>query len=190
MNAGELERRLAEQRVTLAAFVRENARGLLRRETEDDLIQGIHAHALRVAERVEWRSDREFTGWLHTLARQHLADRWRHYLAARRDAGVVLRLTSSPADSAAASSAAREPPSSSVGPATFAARREQLLLAEKALRLLSERDRQLVRWMSEGVALEEVATRLGVAYDAAKRARQRAIERFRQTFELIARPVD
>ena len=185
MNEIELARKLDQHRSALRAFVRAHAGALLRRESEDDLLQGIELHAVRVASRVEDRGNAEFFGWLCTLARQHFANRLRHHLAARRDAGALLRITRS---GSGESSGVREPMSGSAGPATFAARRERLLLAEKALRLLSERDRALVRWMSEDVSLEEVATRLGLAYDAAKRARQRAIERFKATYELIADP--
>lgn len=185
MNGDELARRLAEHRPALLAFVRAHAGALLRRESDSDLAQGVELLAVRGAERVEYRGEAEFRGWLFALARQHFANRYRHHLAARRDAGVLLRLTRSGSETAGG---APEPSSGSAGPATFAARRERLLLAEKALRLLSERDRDLVRWMSEDVSLEDVASRLGLAYDAAKRARQRAIERFKATFELIAGP--
>jgi DNA-directed RNA polymerase specialized sigma24 family protein len=72
------------------------------------------------------------------------------------------------------------------GPSTFAARREMIALAARALDLLLPRDRDLVRWSSEGVPLEEQADRLGIAYEAVGKARQRAVERFKKTFALVS----
>ena len=71
------------------------------------------------------------------------------------------------------------PAAQSAGPATFAERREQVGLAMKALDQLPERDRKLMEWHAADVPLEEIALRLGIAYDAAKHARQRALEKFR-----------
>jgi hypothetical protein len=61
-----------------------------------------------------------------------------------------------------------------------------IALAVRALDLLLPRDRDLVRWSADGVPLDEQAERLGVAYEAAGKARQRAIERFRKTFALVS----
>jgi DNA-directed RNA polymerase specialized sigma24 family protein len=62
-----------------------------------------------------------------------------------------------------------------------------LKLALEALATLLPKDRDLVRWSSEAVPLEEQAERLGISYDAAKQARLRALERFRKAYELSTR---
>jgi hypothetical protein len=62
-----------------------------------------------------------------------------------------------------------------------------LKLAIEALATLLPKDRDLVRWSSEDVPLEEQAKRLGVSYDVAKQARLRALERFRKAYALATR---
>ena len=176
---------LAKQTARLRGFVRQESKGLLRHESEDDLVQGVHIHALSVADRFEYRSEKEFIAWLFTVARQHIVNRRRYWSAARRDGGNLLRVT---AAGATTTSRPRgiDPQASMAGPGTMADRREQLALATQVVSLLSERDRKLIQWMSEDLPLEEVASRLGLTYDAAKRARLRAIDRFRATFELLS----
>lgn len=174
---------LEAHRARLSGFVRKEGKGVLRYESEDDLVQGIHVHALAVSDRFEYRSEGEFIAWLFTVARQHLVNRQRYWSAARRDGGNMLRVTSSGADSSASSGVI--PAGSRTGPGTIAGRREQLALATKVVALLSERDQLLIQWMTEDVALEEVGERLGMSYEAAKKARGRAMERFRATFELV-----
>lgn len=78
---------------------------------------------------------------------------------------------------------------SQTGPPTFAARREQLVLAAKATALLLPRDRKLVEWSSQGVSLNEMTTRLGVGIDNVTRARSRPLKRLRKTHELALRKV-
>jgi hypothetical protein len=94
--------------------------------------------------------------------------------------GRMLRLT----DSGSGSRRGRaEPSSSRTGPATFANRLEQLVIATRALALLMPRDRDIMNCSP----IEEQAARLGLSYDSAAKARLRALERFRKTFELMAR---
>ncbi len=164
-------------RESLKRFVEREARGLLAHESADDLVQGVHLRALRAAEQYVHRGEREFLGFLATLARRHIADRHEHWSAMRRSAGSILRVTLSPPSQAGAGGA--NPAAQSAGPATFAERREQVGLAMKALDQLPERDRKLMEWHAADVPLEEIALRLGIAYDAAKHARQRALEKFR-----------
>ena len=82
--------------------------------------------------------------------------------------------------------AAPEPAGTVTGPSTFAMRREQLSLAVRVLEALLPRDRDLVRWSSEGVSLEEMARRLDIGYAAAQRAHLRALSRFRDAFALAS----
>jgi len=179
----DLSALLERNRARLVGFVRGEGKQVLRFESEDDLVQGIHVHALAVEEHFEYRSDNEFIAWLFTVARQHIVNRQRYWSAARRDGGNMLRVTSGGGNSSVSSGI--RPAASQTGPGTLAGKREQLALATKVVGLLSERDQRLIQWMSEDVPLEEVAERLDLTYDAAKRARLRAMERFRQTFELI-----
>lgn len=173
----DLREQLDFHRESLKRFVEREARGLFAHESADDLVQGIHLRALQAASQYVHRSEREFLGFIATLARRHIADRHEHWTALRRSAGTLLRITlSPPADSAPGV----QPASLSAGPATFAARREQIGLAVKALDQLAERDRQLIEWQTADVPIEEIAKRLGVTYDAAKHARQRAIEKFQE----------
>lgn len=178
---------LAGHDALLLRFMRREAAGLLRYEAAEDLVQGVHARALAEAGRFEFRSVEEFKGWLLTLARRHVADRHDHWSALKRGSGRIVRLTLS-GDRTGDAAATPPPADSSPGPSSFAARREQLVLAARALAVLLPRDRQLVQWMSEDVPLAEQAARLGLAYDAAQRAARRALDRFRKAFRLISRP--
>lgn len=185
----ELTKLIDQHEDRLRGFVRSEAKGLLRYESEDDLVQGIHVHALSVAERFEYRSEREFIAWLFTVARQHVVNRLRYWSAERRDGGDLLRITAAGGTRVDATRGV-EPAASMTGPGTGAGRREQLALAAKVIATLAERDQKLIQWMSEDVPLEEVARRLGLGYEAAKRARLRAMERFRVAFEDAQKPRD
>jgi DNA-directed RNA polymerase specialized sigma24 family protein len=185
--AARLAHGLAAHHEALLAFMRRHARGLLRFESAEDLVQGTHARALAEAERFEFRGDQELGAWLLTLARRHVADRHDHWSALKRGSGRVARLTWSGADSTAGGGA---PPVAAAGPgpSTFASRRELLVLAARALAVLLPRDRQLVQWASEDVPVAEQAERLGIGYDAAQRAGLRALERFRKAYRLVSAP--
>jgi len=175
---------LVRHRGRLAAWIAREGSGLLKFESCEDLVQGVCEHALRVASRFEFRGEERFVAWLFEVARQRLADRNRYWSAFKRGSARVLRLTWTGL-SDTAGGRERVPSSTATGPATVAARREQLALAARALALLSERDRKLVRWLSEGVAIEEQAQRLELSADSTRRASSRALERFRKTFEAI-----
>ena len=77
----------------LAFAQREAGVPLLRFETADDLVQGVHQEVLRCATRFEWRSEKEFLGWVFTVARRCLSARRAHWFALKRNRGKVLRLT-------------------------------------------------------------------------------------------------
>ena len=176
-----LEALLERQRSALHALVEREASGVLRFEAPEDLVQGIMIRAL--GSRFEYRDEIQAQAWLRVLARRHIADRHAHWSALRRGSGKVLRLTWSDAST----NAVRAPADSLSGPASFAERRELIELATKALHTLPERDRNLVRWMSQGVDLQEQAERLNLPYGACQRAGHRAIERFRIAFEVLTR---
>ena len=178
---------LAAHREALRAMLLRRASGLLRFESADDLVQGVHVRALEARAHFEYQGDREFFGWLARVARQHIAHRHRHWRALRRSAGRVLRFQASESLRLDRGGGAPEPAVSATGPPTAAFRREQVEVAAQALAMLFPRDQDLVRWITDDVAIDEIARRLGVSHAAAKKARLRALERFRKTFEIVAR---
>lgn len=177
--APPLSRLLEEHRAALRRFVERGGRRLLRYESADDLVQGVHLRVIAVAGHFEYRGEAEVLSWLQGIARQHLADRHRYWTALRRDAGTLLRITDAPSGS--------HPAATTAGPVTRAARRELVALATRALAVLLPRDQELVRWITEGLSIREVAARRGVSYDAAERSRLRAVERFRKAYVLVSR---
>jgi len=185
----ELSVLLESNRGALARFFEREAQGLLKHESVDDLVQGAHLRALRQAEQFTYRSEREFLAWMQIIARQHIGDRRDYWVALRRDAGSVLRITTSPGGSQVGDSAPSgvNPTANLIGPATFAMRRELVGVATKAIACLLPRDQEIVRAVCQGASNAEIAETLGVAYDAAEKAKNRALERFRKTFELMTR---
>ncbi len=187
MDAPRLVDLLDKHRPALARWVQRHASGLLAFEQVDDLVQGIHAHAIEVQDRFEWRGERAFHGWLTAIARQHVADRAAWFTAKKREAGALLRVTADFTKTSGASKRTRgvTPASGTRGPSTRAEQDESLAIAMSALDVLMPRDRELVKWFSEDVALDEVARRLSISEDAAERARLRAVERFRRAYALV-----
>jgi len=181
----ELQERVVDQQTLLHALVRSEAGSLLRFETVDDLVQGVHVRVMERGQTFQDRGEAPFKAWLRQVARSYLADRRIHWSALKRRSGDVLRYTSGVRDTHDPR-VVSEPAGQSAGPSTFASRREQITLAIRALGLLLPRDRELVEWSSEGLGLTEIAERMNVSYEAAGKARQRAVERFRQTFELVS----
>lgn len=167
-------------------LVREEAGVLLLRfETPEDLVQGVFQEALRSTSSLQWRGDESFKGWLFTIARRHLSNRRDYWFACKRNPGAILRLTLTGADGGRIER--RELADTATGPATFAFRREQLVLASKSLAMLLPRDREIVTWASEGAEIGEIAARLGISEESAQRARSRALDRLRKTFTLMQR---
>lgn len=183
--ARDLASLLVAWRGDLAAFVQRHAAGLLRFESADDLVQGIHLRALERGGGFEFRGEKEFLAWMHALARTYLADRRAHWAALKRGPGRLLRLTAG-ATGTSDPRAVAEPAATGTGASTFASRREQLTIAVKALSVLLPRDRDLVQWHADGVPPAEQAERLGISREAASRASLRAVERFRKAFRLLA----
>lgn len=181
-----LETALVRHRPRLLAFVRKQAGRLLRFESADDLVQGVILRALSRRASYQHTDDERFLGWLFTVARSHLADRGVHWSALKRQSGRLLRITSDP-NATDDARAVGQPAGAGTGPATFAERREQLLLAVQALSTLLPRDRRLMGWYADGTSIQEQADRLEITYAAAQRAHLRALERFKKAFELLRR---
>jgi RNA polymerase sigma factor (sigma-70 family) len=186
LSAEALTELLVARRADLVRFVERHGGTTLRFESADDLVQGIHVRALDRGRDFTWQGDKEALAWLYTLARGYLADRHEHWSALKRRPARLLRLTASGAETGDRG-AVREPAGTQTGPSTYASRREQLELAVRALALLLPRDRDLVRWHTEGMSLDEQTHRLGVSYDAAERAHLRALERFKKAFQVVSR---
>lgn len=188
-----IEAALVELREGLTGFLARNASvTLLRFETAEDLYQGFASQALGRSTRFEDRGEGSAAAWLYELGRNYLYDRHRHWSALKRGSGKILRsglgapISSMGQPSRGGSS---EPTASQTGPATIASKREELVLAARALALLLPRDRQLVEWSAQGMPVNEMAAELGLTPDAASKARNRALERLRKTHELVLRQV-
>lgn len=186
MSANRLAEFLASHADDLAAFVARHGRSLLRYESEEDLAQGVRTCALDRGGDFEYRSEKEALGWLFTVARRYLSDRRSYWAAVKRRPRRLLRLTAF-GSTAGGDAAAAEPADTATGPSTSASRREDVAMALRALAILLPRDRDLVTWYSEGVAIDDVAARLAISRDAASRAQLRALERFRKAFAVLAR---
>ncbi len=184
MKPGDLSPLLGAHRNVLLGFVRRHGGLCLRHETEDDLVQGVHMQAIAQAARFEYRSHPEFEAWVLRIARGHLSDRRAYWTASKRRPERLLRLTSG---DGRAPGAVREPAARIAGPVTRADRADRLRLAEETLTLLLPRDAELVRGQADGLTLEDEATRLGISYAAAQKARERALERYRKAFVLLAK---
>jgi len=178
----ELAELLERHRENLVRYMRAHAGWLRRFESTEDLAHGCVARALGRQRSFSYRGPEAFRGWLFGVARSHLADRSAHWSALKRRPSRLLRLTQSGEDP----NAAREPPRDRTGPATFAARREQLRLAVRALGALLPRDQKIVRWTSEGLTVAEQAEQLGIGPEAAKKAHARALDRFRKAYLLAS----
>ena len=170
----------------LRALVRAEAKGLLRFESEEDLLQGIRQRVLETVADFEDRGPQAAAGWLRTVARSWLSRRRAYWSALKRDGGAMLRFTGT-WSGGATEGAAPLPAGTLTGPATRADRREQLTLAVRALDLLLDRDRELVRLSCQGLSTAEIAGRLELSPEAAARARLRAIERLRKAYQLVSR---
>ncbi|HVR72972.1 MAG TPA: sigma-70 family RNA polymerase sigma factor [Planctomycetota bacterium] len=181
-----LDALLERHRASLLRAVERRASGLLRFESAEDLVQGIHLRALRVADRLEYRGEKAFYGWLLKVAQQHIADRHEYWSARKRDGGRMLRITACGTFSSSKTGAV-SPAAQGTGASTLASRKEELAIAARAVALLLPRDQELVRYFSEGLSVAETAGRIGISGDAAERARLRALDRFRKTFELLSR---
>lgn len=181
---GEVERLLGDSRGDLLAFVRRRAgSSLLRVETADDLVQGVYAHVLERGLDATLFDDDQKRAWLLRVADNFVKDRRDYWAALKRSGSLVLRLSLT--DSVSPDMRPVGDLAASVtGPSTFAIRREQVAVAAVALDMLMPRDRELILGLCNGVELAEQAASLGMTYDAAQRARTRAIDRFQRTFRL------
>lgn len=185
-NRHNLQQLLLDHRAAIESIVRREAGVvLLRFEAIDDLLQGVSQEAVKSAAAFRYEGHEAFIGWMTVLARRFLSGRRDYWLAHKRNPGQVLRLTFTGAEGRPVER--RELADTSTGPATFAFRREQLVLATRALAMLLPRDREIVTWLSEGSDTQEIAHRLDLSLDAAEKARTRALERLRKAFAILGK---
>ena len=178
---------LDRTRDQLGKWVEREARGLLKRESVDDVVAGIHARALSQLEGFELRSDAEGFNWLKTIARQHVLDRQKYFAALRRQGGEMLRITSASLGDTPDARPGVQVAGRMTGQVTYAMRREAIDLAAKAIASLLPRDQEIVRRTVDGASVEDVAKEFRMSYDAAEQARRRAMERFKKAYELLSR---
>ena len=176
-----LSRRLEQHRSTLLRFVSIKGRGLLRHESAEDLVQGIHLRAMNTGASMKEAAPNELLAWLQVVARRHIADRYDYWTALRRHASRVIRISVSGGD-ASGRPRGVDPAGQRTGPATFAERREQVEIMTRVLDGLSPRDREILRAVGAGGGNDELAARLGVSYEAAEVAKRRAMDRLRRAF--------
>ena len=180
-----LEELLVSHGDQLVRWMEQMAQGLSRYECPQDLAQGLAAEILSHSTAFEYQGEAAFHAWLRTRAVRYVANRHAHWSALKRGSGRILRLTLTGKTGSGLEGLL--PHSNRTGPATFAERRDLLVVATRALSTLPQRDRQMVQWSSEGVPLAEQAERLSITYAAAQRASSRANERLRASFHLLSR---
>jgi RNA polymerase sigma factor (sigma-70 family) len=187
MPRDDLSELLTRYRGRLVRYFERKGRALRRHESAEDLAQGVHLHALANRRHFRYQGERPFVSWMLKVARQYLARRIEHWSAAKRDAGPMMRITFGTAtrDGSVTVPAADEP-----GPSTHASRNEQIAIAARAIDGLPPRDREIVRMMTREASSSEIAARLDISPEAAKKARQRAMERFRKIYTILERRDD
>lgn len=107
-----------------------------------------------------------------------------NWSAARRNGGALMRITQVGSNSTLGDGV--EPVSPGRGPATFAQRRDLLAIAAQAVDVLLPRDQQIVAMIHDGLTVPEMSEQLSLTVETTRRTKQRAVERFRQAYELIA----
>ncbi|MBI3817046.1 MAG: hypothetical protein HY286_00015 [Planctomycetes bacterium] len=183
----ELRNALDQHRGRLLQFVRKRGSALLKYEEEDDLLQGIQLRILGAASEFEFRGESAALRWMLQLSEQYLIDRRRYWHACRRDGRGLLHITQATITRGRAGGAVADPTSSVTSPSSSASKRETQTLAGLVLNLLVERDQLLVRSFLNNDSLPDLAASLGLSYEAAKKSRLRALERFRKAFELASK---
>jgi len=181
-----LEELLSDHQEALERFVTPRAGWLLRYESVEDLAQGVRVRALQRGGSFRYEGEAPFFAWLNRVAQSYLADRANYWSALKRKASSLLRLTEGGGEGVPGTAAAQPPISTVTGPETVAHRKELLTLAVQVLAALPERDAAMVRWTSEGRPLQDQARDLGISYEAAKKAGQRALERFREAYRFAS----
>ncbi len=142
--------------------------GLRRFLSSEDIFQSVALEAFRALGGFEYRGEGSLERYLRTLVVNKIRDRADTFAAEKRAGGVTLD-----ADLAASLAA---PGASLEGPTYRDAERYERL--ERALNALSAEQRELIVLRKlEGLSSQEVAARLGLGDDAARKAFSRAMAR-------------
>ena len=164
VSLGEL---LIRHRPHLLRLVQRKARGLLRYETADDLVQGIHLGALESSRHFEYQGEPAFVSWLNTIAERQLLMAVRYHSARKRDISRERFAGTSPSH-----------PADQPSPSAAAVQGEMTALIRNAVLRLPTLERRVVEMHSfEGRSFARVAQEL--ALSGAARARyifQRALK--------------
>jgi RNA polymerase sigma-70 factor (ECF subfamily) len=139
--------------------------GLRRHLQSEDVFQSAALEAFQALGRFEYRGEGSLERYLRTIVLNKLRDRADTYAAEKRGAGVTV-----PLDVELAADLAER------GPSYHDAGRYERL--ERALQALPAEQRELIVLRKlEGFSTREVAARLGVGEDAARKAYSRAMAR-------------
>ncbi|MEO6809787.1 MAG: sigma-70 family RNA polymerase sigma factor [Isosphaeraceae bacterium] len=151
-----------------------------------DIVQEVILDANRRLDQFRGQSEGEWRGWLLAILRNRLKMARRHYLeVGKRRAGLEVSIGRP--DSAGVGRAF-EPIDPSASPGGKAVRREQEARLVEALDRLPEGDRQVVRWHhEERLTFEQIAGRLGISMEAARKRWGRALVRLRETLKEVER---
>jgi RNA polymerase sigma-70 factor (ECF subfamily) len=178
---GELPRATLGERILaslpgLTRFVRRRmGPELASRESASDIVQSTCRELLRGASGYEDRGEASFQSWIRSAAEHKLANRARHWHAARRAGG----------ESALESAGAAEPVSpASRGPSQDAVLREEVERLQRAFESLPEEYRRvLVRFQIEGASQAEIGRELGRSSEAVRKLVARAMARLSAELE-------
>jgi RNA polymerase sigma factor (sigma-70 family) len=168
---------------TLRRFVERHGRGLLQFESVEDLVQGATLVALQNESNFEFRGDGAFVTWLQRVAQRFIANRHAYWTARKRDAGHILRITTS--DRSEFSRTGGIHPYAGNPPSRPSIREEELMRAARAISLLLPRDQTVLRLVAAEQSTEDIAQELGLAVETARRVRARALQRFRKSLNLL-----
>lgn len=176
-----LGRDLEDYQALLRRYMQIRARGLLRHESLDDLVQGAWLRAIERADHFDDRGDTSFLAWIRVIARRHIADRHDYWKAARRHATQILRVST---DGQPGDHGGREvnPVGPHTGPVSLAIRRERLQRMTQVIGQMEERDREILESGLRGDSNADLAGVLGVSAGAAEIARRRSLDRLRRAF--------
>jgi len=152
------------------------------RVSSSDLVQDTLMEAHRDFGHFAGAGERELAAWLHKILLRNLADQADFHHAVRRDVRRERSLDAEPESSAPALVDALASPISS--PSTQAMRREEAdALAEALERLPADYRTVFILRNLEGVAFEEIASRMGRSPNAVRMLWERALKKLSQSLE-------
>jgi RNA polymerase sigma factor (sigma-70 family) len=175
--AGTLGERILASLPGLTRFVRRRmGPELASHESASDIVQSTCRELLRGASAYEDRGEASFQNWIRSAAEHKLANRARHWRAARR-ASDEIALDEGQGAAEPVSPAAR-------GPSQSAMLREEIERLQRAFKSLPEEYRHvLVRFQIEGVSQAEIAREMGRTSEAVRKLVARAMARLSAELE-------